>query len=229
MILVGFGHAKRVGKDTIAEMLKTHLRKYRPDWDMRTVGFADKLKEIAHDLYGWAGLKDKDFYNTPEGAALREVVLPAIGKSPRKVWIDLGTPAIREQVYDGTWVDYALRPVVEPDVLIIPDVRFPNEATRIADLGGLSILVERPGFYPGNDVADQALAKYLGWDARVLNDGTLEELDHQAEVIAHHIITSLRTEPSPYTLQECLGMARDELQIANGNWGQAVRALACMG
>lgn len=186
-LIIGLGHAKRVGKDTLAQMVSTNIRAARPDWKVRIVGFADKLKDICEQLYGWDGLRDKDFYNTEEGAALREVKLPEIGLTPREIWIRMGTPAVREQVYQQTWIECALRPVDPPDVLIVPDVRFPNEAYRIKALEGLLLKVERPGYEPANDVADRALAAYLGWHAIVHNDGDLDLLDHKAATIAAHV------------------------------------------
>jgi len=220
MRIIGFGHSKRAGKDTIAEMVAGHLRT-GTNWSVQMTGFADKLKEVCHNLYGWDGLMGKDFYNTPEGAPLREVPLPTIGKSPRQIWIDMGTPAVRERVYDMTWVEFTLRPANPPDVLIIPDVRFPNEAQRIHELGGILVQVERPGFPAGNDVADQALVGYEGWTAKVTNDRDLQYLDYWAEIIACHVGGAFKDQ----TLQELLDNARTRLDESVAHWQQVMSNL----
>ncbi len=183
-MIIGLGHTKRVGKTYFAKFLREELQ---PHCHVEVTAFATKLKQICHELYGWAGLRDEAFYESGSGASLREVVLPEIGKSPRQIWIDFGTPAVREQVYEPTWRDYVLRQPPKCDVCIITDVRFPNEAQGIKDSGGWLIKIERPGFEPGLDVADQALVGYTGWD-KIIMATNLGELKFFAKLLAAEII-----------------------------------------
>ena len=128
-------------------------------------------------MYGWAGLREPEFYESREGEQYREVVLPKIGKSPRQIWIDMGTKAVRRHVYEPTWLDYLLKGQHNLDVMVIPDVRFPNEAEAIRKSGGVLIKVVRPGYGPGPDVADRALLGYDGWDYVIGGDaGSSESL-----------------------------------------------------
>ncbi len=183
-MIIGLGHYKRTGKNAFAKFLRDALQAH---CQVRITSFASKLKQICHDLYGWAGLREESFYETEPGASLREVVLPDIGKSPRQIWIDFGTPAVREHVYEPTWRDYILKQPSKCDVLIITDVRFPNEAEGIKATGGKLIKIERPGYAPGLDVADQALIRYTGWDQIVIALN-LDELQTAAQRLAVEII-----------------------------------------
>src|SRR5678816_3278002 len=88
MKIVAFGHRQRVGKDTATRILITQLKSANSRINVVRVGFADKLKELAEEAYGWAGLQGIDFYeNHPE---FKDRPLPAIGKSPREIWLALG-------------------------------------------------------------------------------------------------------------------------------------------
>ena len=71
-----------------------------PNFTIGKRSFAYKLKQVCHELYGWAGLREPEFYETPDGEQYREVILPEIGKSPRQIWIDMGTKAVRRHVYE---------------------------------------------------------------------------------------------------------------------------------
>jgi len=60
--------------------------------------------------------------------------------------------------------------------ILVDDVRFMNELRVIRALGGCFIRIDRPGFAAGgNHASETALDSFSGWDAVVLNDGTLEE------------------------------------------------------
>ena len=176
-LIIGLGAYRRVGKDTFGNFLIEACRERDPSFAIGKRSFAYKLKQVCHDLYGWAGLREPEFYETREGEQYREVVLPGIGKSPRQLWIDMGTKAIREHVYEPTWLDYLLKGRHDLDVLVIPDVRFPNEAEAIRIAGGVLVKIVRPGFGPGPDVADRALLGYDGWDYVIGGDaGSSESL-----------------------------------------------------
>jgi hypothetical protein len=186
MKIIGLGHYSRTGKDSFANYLVQNLL----STDLRVVKrpFAWKLKEVAHDLYAWAGMREPEFYETPEGAIARDVVLPALEMTPVEVWVKLGTPAIREQVYDKTWIDYVLKGTRDTDILIIPDVRFPNEIEAIREAGGTAIKVVRPGYGPRNTVADRKLLGYAGWDYVIGGEGTMTSLNRWAATFALYYI-----------------------------------------
>jgi hypothetical protein len=173
MKIIAFGHQKRVGKDTAAQFVSTYLRVEQGIKRVKKAGFADKLKDVCHQLYGWAGLKDKDFYEQPENFHLKEVVLPAIGKTPRQIWISFGNE-VKAATYYNTWLDYLLKHTTA-DWLIVSDMRFPNEADYIREIGGIVVKVTRPSVPHMPDAADDPLLNYQNWSAHIINDGSLAD------------------------------------------------------
>jgi hypothetical protein len=176
MQIIGLGHTSRCGKDTLANAIIKNLERT----GLRAVKrpFAWKLKEICHDLYAWDGMREPEFYDTPEGEPYRDIKLPTIGLTPVEVWVKFGTPAVREQVYQKTWIDYLLKGTKDVDVLIVPDVRFPNEVEALREVDATLVKVVRPGYGPRKTVADRALVGYTGWDWVVGSVGTMDSL-HQ--------------------------------------------------
>ena len=186
MRVIAFGHRKRVGKDTCAKFLISHLRMTQKGISVQMAGFADKLKGIAHDLYGHCGLMPGWWYDEPERAHLREVILPTLGKTPRQVWIDLGK-AIRDRVYEATWYEYLLRRA-KADILVVSDMRFPVEANGILDAGGQVYRVDRPGVGLDRDGADDQLLDFANWTGVIDNGGTLAELHSKVIAIADALV-----------------------------------------
>lgn len=190
--LLGIGHYKRVGKDTFADYLIQACQERNPRLAIGKRSFAHKLKQVCHELYDWAGLREPEFYETVEGAKLREIVLPAIGKSPRHIWVDFGTRAVRHHVYEPTWLDYLMKGEHHLEVMLIPDTRFGNEAEAIKAAGGYLVKIVRPGYGPGpqqvgnppTDNPDHALVGYEGWDYVIGGSGNLMELRWWADKLA---------------------------------------------
>lgn len=185
-LVIGFGHKSRVGKDTCTKFLVTLLRMGKVN--VQHISFAKKLKEVCHDLYGWAGLKDATHYeNYPED---RYRILPAIGKSPLTIWVEVGN-AIRG-VYSETWVKAALLSATA-DVVVVSDVRFPNE---------VDVILEQPGgrvYKVVNDKApmldtesDKALDSFEGWTGVFENNGTMNDLYNKIEAFSVEIIKAMK-------------------------------------
>jgi hypothetical protein len=172
--IFGFGHRSRVGKDTVAGFLAGHIRQTTRNKLVVKTAFAIKLKAMTHDLYGWAGLQDADFYERPENEHLRNVKLPEIGKTPVEIWIEFGT-TVGRSIFMDTWVKYPLNKKF--DFLIIADVRFPNEVSEIRKAGGVVYKVENPNVPIRESVADSALADYKDWNGVIVNHGDLKTLN----------------------------------------------------
>jgi hypothetical protein len=180
MQVIGLGHYSRTGKDTLANFMVNDGA-----WrGLKVVkqSFAWELKDVCHQLYGWAGLRSPEFYETDEGQKLRNVKLPAVGGglSPVEIWCRMGTDAVRNHVDSETWVNYLLHTPRVCDILVIPDVRFPNEANAIKERGGKLVKVVRPYHGPLETVADEALLNYEGWDYVVGSSGLLSDLEKWA-------------------------------------------------
>jgi len=163
--IIGLGHRRRVGKNEGANFLKNHIG------DVEIISFADKLKEMAHDLYGCYGLKDKDFYeNHPHW---RSIPLDIIGKSPREIWIEFGNK--NREIHKDIWVDFVKHKIGDYENVIIPDVRWDNEGDMIHQMGGICVKIDNPRIPHSDDPSDCALENWGGWDFVIENNGTLEE------------------------------------------------------
>lgn len=191
MKIVGVGYKKGSGKDQFVTFVHTFIRCTKPGIHIKRVSFADKLKDVAHQLYHWAGLKSSTYYEAYRDR--KEISLPLIGKSPRQIWIEVGNK-LRE-VYPGTWIDFALRGVAA-DIILIPDVRFQNEAKAIRNQGGVLVKIDRPNIPQGTDPAEIELDDWNDWDLIINNDGSLTDLNSTAESLSRVLINDIKTKNS---------------------------------
>ncbi len=180
MKVIAFGHRREVGKDTAAGFLISHLRTSKSGRNVRKMGFADQLKDISFRLYSWAGLHDGDYYETNRVA--KEQVLPAIGKSPRDIWIEVGNKL--RDVWADTWLDLLFKGT-KCDFMIIKDLRYLNEAEAVKAAGGLVIRIDNPRVKVFNDVADVALVNYDKWDHVITNDDDMKKFHGQVIAMAN--------------------------------------------
>lgn len=185
-IIIGLGHQKNVGKDTYAKYCIDHLRSSKNGLKIVRRGFADKLYDILHILYGWAGFKTRQYYlQNPE--AKNQVIYN--GKTVRQMLIEFGTPVCRAWD-DDIWINAALRDQ-DYDILFVSDLRFPNEFTKIKEMGGICVKITRPELPEPTDIADTALNGQTGWDKLVENNGGHSTLYKQAEIMAQSILLQL--------------------------------------
>lgn len=205
-IFIGLGHYKRTGKDSFADFLIRALYYRRPKLKVIKKSFAWKLKQICFELYEWAGLRNPEFYETTHGADLREVVLEALGKSPRQIWIDFGTDAVREHVYERTWLDYLLKSKHDADVILVPDVRFLNEADAMQALNATLIKVVRPGYGPGKNRPDRQLLGYRGWHNVIGDEGSMGSLQRWADMYAEWICGGAQVSRTPDQIEAALAV-----------------------
>lgn len=99
-------------------------------------------------------------------------------KEVRRLAQVFGTECCRETFGNDCWVKIARRSVVEHLEsglrVVMTDVRFPEEANMIHELGGIVVRVVRPGVMPLNTHASES--GLAGYDKILYNDGTLEDL-----------------------------------------------------
>ncbi len=95
----------------------------------------------------------------------------------------LGTEGLRNNLHNQVWVNALFSDYKEGDNLIITDVRFPNEAKAIKDLGGVVVRIERMKTAdmiagPGGTQLHPSETSLDGWnfDYVINNNGTLQEL-----------------------------------------------------
>jgi hypothetical protein len=171
MRLVGIAGPARAGKDSIANWLLEHRRAF-------VVPFALPLKQAICTMFSLP----MDVFTDP---AHKEAVLPGIGRSPRYLAQTLGTEWGRNLVGGDVWVHACERRFRDAHVwgapgkfLVVPDVRFANEAAWVREHGTLLHVVRRGADgnvgIPGH--ASEAGIPPVGGDILIENYGTLDEL-----------------------------------------------------
>lgn len=117
MLLIGLGHKARHGKDLTARAMVRHAA--AQGLHARIYGFADALKAHCRVTYG---MRAKDPH-------LLQIVGTEVGRhSNPDLWVRVLMDTIQEQ---------------SPDVAIITDMRFPNEAAAVESAGGYLVKVSR--------------------------------------------------------------------------------------
>lgn len=164
----------RSGKDTAAIMMCKELRKRGQR--VLITHYADLLRHICRSFFGWGGVKDE------EGRSLLQYV---------------GTDVIRKKNPD-MWVDFIVQILNyfpdKWDYVIIPDCRFPNEITGMANAGHdvTCLKISRPDTGILTDAqkehpSETALDGYIP-DCSIENDGTLEELEEKIKNFIGEIV-----------------------------------------
>lgn len=176
MRLIGIAGKARSGKDTAAAYLvqKHGLVKY---------SFADPLKAGIRAMFGLT----EEHVN----GDLKETVIPWLGTSPRRLMQTLGTEWGREIVRPDLWVLLAQRQwdhlkLATDDTfhcgMIVPDIRFEDEADFIRRNGGLVIHLFRDDAQEvEKHKSESGVSFYPSRDLAVLNNGTIEELHEKLE------------------------------------------------
>jgi hypothetical protein len=172
--IIGFGHRRKMGKDTAANLAIGYIRIGTRRLLVNKAAYGSKIKAIAHDVYGWAGVEDEEYYELHPD--LKDAILPALGKTVRDVWIMIGE-AFRT-FHANTWVRYPFGRYAKSDFLVISDVRRYNEADAILDRGGIVFDVFNPRTTAViDDPVDSALDNYPRFTGTIVNDGDIALLN----------------------------------------------------
>lgn len=174
-MIVGMTGVAGSGKDTVARYLAEHY------------GFA--VVSFAMPLYlAVSAITDMcldDLYDRE----IKEATIPWLGKSPRELLQSLGTDWGRRMVSEDIWIKIAMHRAKEiadeGGNVVIPDVRFDNEAMAVRLAGGENWLVERPGVHScvgatADHESEKGISKILV-DSTLLNDSSIEALRAQAD------------------------------------------------
>lgn len=116
----------------------------------------------------------------------KEQVLPELGVSPRHLLRTLGTEWGRACIHPSIWLQTFSRQIEGLHLVVVDDVRFPDEAQMIQELGGEIWLIRRttaeqaPSTLPDHPSEGQL----MGWgrfDQTLSNDGDLDDLQRALE------------------------------------------------
>ncbi len=132
MKLIGITGKAGSGKDTVADII---LQQY-PGVKR---AMAKPIKDAFEAIFGF----DPDSISRLQ----KENIMPGFDFSPRRAMQTLGTEWGRELDAD-IWIELAHKNLYfligKPGYLLIPDIRFQNEAAWVRAQGGILIHVERP-------------------------------------------------------------------------------------
>lgn len=171
MKILAFGVRQGTGKSTATKIICGELRFQHKGINILQANFADKLKQLSYDLFGWAGLKPGFYYE--ENHLLKNEIIPKLNKTPRDIWIAVGNNM--RAIYAPIWIECLLNTTIKSDLLIVGDLRFPNEANSILDVGGKIYRIDRDCLEKHQDGADNNLDDYEKWTGIIKNNGTLQE------------------------------------------------------
>lgn len=167
-VIIGIAGLPRSGKDTVAAYLLAKHGGYR-------YAFADAIVRMLN-----AGF-ETDFDNE-YWTEHKEDIIPAIGKSPRELRQLLGTEWGRNLINKDLWVTLALAKYIKQGPgMVIPDVRFQNEAKFVRDRGGVIIHVDGPhGVMSNTHVSNMPITR-ISADLVIQNTGSLVDLHHKVD------------------------------------------------
>jgi len=187
MKIIGFAGKKRSGKDTAFEALE--------EFGAKRYAFADMLKEACIMLFGVSKeqmygmeretLSEILWENIPEYIKERYSIGPdKVYMTAREILQIFGTEICRRMFDDEIWVKATFRQIEKdnPELAVITDVRFPNEANAILKKNGGIFKVIRPDQVSDDEhESETALDNYLEWDALLLNDSTIEDFERKVK------------------------------------------------
>jgi hypothetical protein len=165
------------GKDTVAEILA--------QYGYTRVAFADVLREalyvlnpvILFDEYGYDQRVQTLVDNLGWDEAKRQY------EEIRRMLQVLGTEVGREMIDQNVWVDSVFKKLDEGKKYVFTDVRFVNEHHAIDSRLGTLIRIDRPGYGPVNDHKSDKGLPPEWFDAAIVNDGTVEDLNTKVREI----------------------------------------------
>lgn len=158
-IVIGIAGPARCGKDTVADIIMKNCTSYRK------YSFADPIKEM---LKAGLGLTDEQLWGDN-----KEAIDSRYDVSPRYMMQTLGTEWGRALINDNLWV-VAMEQRIDRG-MIIPDVRFENEAAFVRKYGVLLHVTGRGGI-EGDHISESGVS-VEECDRIVTNDGTPEDLE----------------------------------------------------
>ena len=185
--IIGFCGPAGAGKDLAASMVPGGHR----------IAFADPLYQGLAVMLG-----------VPEGVLRdrsgKERPLAGFGASPRELLQTLGTEWGRQMICHDLWLRVAYwrweqAAAAGLGLIVVPDVRFANEARQIRSEGGEVWLIHRPGVEPVAAHSSEAGLPLKLIDRLIVNDGTVDQLRERVEATFNRRATAAAwpTESSP--------------------------------
>lgn len=177
-LLIGLIGLAGSGKDTVARIL-------RDQWAHQhaacvQLAFADPVRELAVAFLRGFGVRDP--YRLVIDPELKNVVIDAVGLSPRRIMQTLGTDWAHAHAGRDVWIrsmEIRLHDAARAGMkhVVISDVRFELEAEWLRGQGGVLWRVDRPGVTPVLEHVSETEMAQIRSHRTVENDGTLADLE----------------------------------------------------
>jgi len=179
--LIGMSGRRGSGKDTVARL----LQQQQPEriWQIRS--FGDSIKSVCAALTG----EEVAPYYTQKGKAQ---LVPAFKRTRGEMLQQVGS-ALRAWE-PLVWVDAFLAALPNDACVLVPDVRFANEADPIRARGGLMLRIEGDplhqrgdGTRDDNHPSEIAMDGYQHFDFTIHNTGSFKELEQQVKQLVKQL------------------------------------------
>ena len=175
--IIGITGRKYNGKDTLGNLFVNN-------YGYKKLAYADPLKEACRCIFNFT---DEQLYGDK-----KEIDDEFWHVTPRKVLQYVGTDMFRTHiknviphVENNIWVEVVKKQILDglkndPNAkFVITDVRFPNEAKMLQDLGGIVVRVKRDSVNTETDThASELMIENLEVNHEILNNGTIDELHY---------------------------------------------------
>ncbi len=181
-VLIGLAGRARSGKNEAAKALTS--QGYREDaFATRIRSFLYALDPTIDDANTLAGVVDY------LGWDKAKTIYPEV----RRLMQRCGTEAGRDVLGDNVWIDPVLRAFCGQSVdTVVTDVRYANESNAVRAVGGIVVLIHRPGLElltddAGNSHRSETSLDDYAFDATITNDGTVEQLHRCVRLLADRL------------------------------------------
>jgi len=170
--IIGIIGPKGSGKTSVATEVELLID------GVKRIRFAGPIKRMIHTLLVSAGIPNDDAWVYVDGKRKEEILPNPFGESTaRELMQTLGTEWGREHVNQNVWLEIAMQRAQKMDKLVVvDDVRFTNEASRIRSEGGIILRVQREGYEWNGEHASEASLSGYEPDYILDNNGALENL-----------------------------------------------------
>jgi hypothetical protein len=143
------------------------------------VAFADPIYQGLAAMLGISEAELRD-------RSAKERPIVGLGASPRQLLQTLGTEWGRQMICPDIWIELAFWRWEQAaangiSLIVVPDVRFANEARQIRSEGGEVWMIYRPGVEPVAAHESEAGLPLRMIDRLVVNDGTVDQLRERVE------------------------------------------------
>jgi hypothetical protein len=173
--VIGITGRKYNGKDTLGNLFVSNF-------GYKKLAYANPLKEACRCIFNF---NDDQLYGDK-----KEIEDEFWHVTPRKVFQYVGTDMFRTHIKEviphvenNIWVEVVKKQILDDwkhdpnSKFVVTDVRFPNEAKMIQDLGGIVVRVRRDCVNTDIDThPSELMIEQLDVDYELPNNGTVDEL-----------------------------------------------------